>query len=45
MSVPNFSSLYGLKVAEKFGVVVGNTGLLCLTPTLVDLELLRVELS
>ena len=48
MSVPNFSSLAGLEVAEKF-VVVGwggwNTWLLCLTPTLVALELLWVELS
>ena len=49
MSVPNFSSLAGLEVAEKFVVVVGvggvgwggvgNTWLLCLTPTLVALEL------
>ena len=42
----NFSSLAGLEVAEKFvvvgfGVGVGwNTSLLCLTPTLVDLNLL-----
>ena len=40
----NFGSLAGLEVAEKFGVVVGgrvgNTWLLCLTPTLVALELL-----
>ena len=45
MSVPNFSSLAGLEVAEKFVVVggwvgwVGYTWLLCLTPTLVALEL------
>ena len=44
--MPNFSSLAGLEVAEKFVVVgwggvvvVGNTWLLCLTPTLVALEL------
>ena len=40
--MPNFSSLAGLEVAEKFvlgGGVVGNTWLLCLTPTLVALEL------
>ena len=48
--MPNFSSLTGLEVAEKF-VVVGwvgggwNTWLLCLTPTLVTLELLRVEMG
>ena len=41
-SQPNFSSLAGLEVAEKF-VVVG--WLLCLSPTLVALELLWVELS
>ena len=46
MSVPNFRSLAGLEVAEKFVVVVGgvggwvgNTWLICLTPTLVALEL------
>ena len=36
VSVPNCSSLAGLEVFEKFvlgGVVVGNTWLLCLTPT------------
>ena len=48
--MPNFSSLAGLGVAEKFvvgwgggggwGSGVGNTVLLCLTPTLVALELL-----
>ena len=42
--MPNFSYLAGLEVAEKF-VVVGGVGgwdtiLLCLTPTLVALELL-----
>ena len=41
--MPNFSSLAGLEVAEKFvlggGVGGWNTGLLCLTPTLVALEL------
>ena len=43
--MPNFSSLAGLEVAENFVVVggwggcVGNTWLLCLTPTLVALEL------
>ena len=41
VSVPNFSSLAGLEVAEKFVlggvVVVGNTWLLCLTPTLIAL--------
>ena len=43
--MPNFSSLAGLEVAEKFVVggvgVVGwwNTWLLCLTPMLVPLEL------
>ena len=42
--MPNFSSLAGLEVAEKFvggggGGGVGNTWLLCLTPTLVALEL------
>ena len=38
----HFSSLAGLEVAEKFVVVVGvgNTWLLCLSPTLVALELL-----
>ena len=41
----NFSSVAVLEVAEKFvvvgwvGGVVGNTWLLCLTPTLVALEL------
>ena len=41
MSVPNFSSLAGLEVAEKLGGVVGGGGgvgsrwLLCLTSTLV----------
>ena len=42
----NFSSQAGLEVAGKFvvvgwwgGGVVGNTWLLCLTPTLVALEL------
>ena len=52
MSVPNFSSLACLEVAEKF-VVAGlggvgwmwNTWQLCLTPTLVALELLWVALS
>ena len=50
MSVPNFSPLASLEVGEKFVVVggwggvgwggwVGNTWLLCLTPTLVALEL------
>ena len=43
--MPNFSSLAGLEVAEKFVVVGGNTWLLCLTPTLVALELFWVELS
>ena len=48
--MPNFSSLAGLEVAEKFVVVGGwgggwNTCLLCLIPTLVILELLCVELS
>ena len=42
MAVPNVSSLAGLEVTEKF--VVGglglNTWLLCLTPTVVVLELL-----
>ena len=42
MSLPNFSSLAGLEVPEEF--VVGGVGwvtwLLCLTPTLVALELL-----
>ena len=39
--MPNFSSLAGLEVAEKFvgGGVGWNTRLLCLTPTLVALEL------
>ena len=41
--MPNFRSIAGLEVAEKFVVVVGggvgNTWLLCLTPTLVALEL------
>ena len=36
--MPNFSSLAGLGVAER--LVVGNTWLLYLTPTLVALELL-----
>ena len=46
MSVPNFSSLAGIEVAEKFVVVVvGNTWLLCLTPTLVALELSWVALG
>ena len=51
VSMPNFSSLAGLEVAEKFVVVVvgwvgwWNTWLLCLTPMLVALELLCVELS
>ena len=40
----NFSSLVGLEVAEKFevggGGEVENTLVLCLTPTLVALELL-----
>ena len=44
MSVPNFSSLAGLEVAGKFVVGWGgwmgwNMWLLCLTPTLVALEL------
>ena len=43
--MPNFSSLAGLEVSEKFVVgggwlVVGNTWLLCPTPTLVALKLL-----
>ena len=42
--MPNFSSLAGLEVPEKFVVVVVVVGwvtwLLCLTPTLVALELL-----
>ena len=44
--MPNFSYLAGLEVTEKFVVVVGGVGgwvgniwLLCLTPTLVALEL------
>ena len=36
----NFSSLDGLEVAEKFVVVGGWGGWVCLTPTLVALELL-----
>ena len=40
MSVPNLSSLAGLEVAEKFVLVGGGDCLLCLTPTLVVLELL-----
>ena len=45
--MPNFSSLAGLEMAEKFGVVgLGrNTWLLCFSQTLVALELLLVELS
>ena len=41
--MPNFSSLAGLEVAEKFGLVgggVGNMWLLWVTSTLVALELL-----
>ena len=41
MSVPNFSSLAGLEVAEKCVAVGGG----CQTPTLVALELLCFELS
>ena len=40
--MPNFSSLAGVEVPKKFVVgwgEVGNTWLLCLTPTLVALEL------
>ena len=48
--MPNFSSLAGLEVTEKFGVgggvgLVGFKWLLCLTPTLVALKLLLVEMS
>ena len=47
--MPNFSSLVGLEVPEKFVVVVvvvvWVTWLLCQTPMLVALELLWVELS
>ena len=48
MSVPNFSSLAGLEVAEKFVCVWGGVGskwFLCLTPTLVALELSWVTLG
>ena len=46
MSVPNFSSIAGLEVPKKFVMGGGwNTWLLCLTPTLVALELFWVELS
>ena len=47
--MPNFSSLAGLEVTEKlvcgWGGGVGNTCLLCLTPTLVALELRWVVVS
>ena len=39
MAAPNFSSLAGLEVDEKFVRGWWNTWLLCLTPTLVALEL------
>ena len=44
--MPNFSSLAGLKVPEMFVVDGGGiSGYNVLTPTLVALELLWVELS
>ena len=47
--MPNFSSLAGVEMAEKFGVgVVGSHWLLCLTSTLVTMscfELSFVELG
>ena len=44
--MPNFSSLAGLKVPEMFVVDGGGTsGYYVLTPTIVALELLWVELS
>ena len=44
--MPNFSSLAGLEVAEKFVVGGGgmrNRGLLCLTLTLVALEFFELS--
>ena len=47
MSVPNFSFLARLEVAEKFGVVGWgwNTWLLCLTSTLVELSSVELGLG